>query len=201
MVWSEDESCWPPSDLAAYYRSPGFLKRTRSLKRLLERNYSNIDAEVLLYDVVADSIVKELKNQEAGRLCLAKFPTEKRYFAYLRKACTNRIIDGARSFQGKFRQLLEEDDVEDPRLGPSESALERELDWQKGQMVGEINRAVKKMPKIQQIVFMRRVTENKTFAEISKTLQISKSQAFRLFENAVRELSKHLDAKDYGRET
>lgn len=174
MATPEVEGQWPPADLAEYYNSTQFLAKMGVLKRRLERDYPDADAETIVYDVVADSLVKEIENKDLYVNTMGKFSTERKYLNYLYKSCRRKVIDKARSFQGKFRQLLDDDSVEYGGLGPGEIAIEEEARIDQENLVKGVRRIMRSMSSIDRLILTKRL-EGATYTEIAEHLRMSVS--------------------------
>lgn len=195
MGKARDQSAWPPENLAEYYQSDAFLRQLKTLQRRLERTYSNVDAETIVFDAVGDLLVKEVKRHCIYDQFMLKFDTEGHFLRYLYETCCSKVIDNARSFQRRFRQLLEEDNVEDTGMGPEETAIESEERTRNANLVRELETTViRRLPKLDRLILKHRI-EGKTLQEIAELLDIGVSTVHRRHKAIIEKLANHLEGR------
>ena len=199
MATESDRSEWPPENLADYYRSNYFLNHIKTLQRRLERSYPNADVEVIVYDAVTDLLVKEIEHHCIYNTFMHRFQTESQFLRYLSETCCSKVIDNARSFQRRFRQLLDEDTVEDSSMGPEEQAIALEEAAQKLEMVRDLETTViNKLPKLDRLILKHRV-EGKKFHEIAELLDIGVSTVHRRHKDIIERLANQLEGQTEGK--
>jgi RNA polymerase sigma factor (sigma-70 family) len=187
-----DPPHWPPDNLAAYYQSEAFLRQVRSLQRRLERSYSHIDAESIVFDAVSDLLVREIRQHCIYDQFMIKFKTEGQFLRYLYETCCSKIIDNARSFQRKFRQLTEEENVEDDSMGPEEAAIEEEERARNVELVRELETdVISKLPKLDRLILKHRIA-GKKFQEIADLLDTGLSTVHRRYKAVLTKLANRL---------
>lgn len=192
---ARDDSTWPPSNLAEYYQSDAFLKQLTILQRRLERTYSNVDAEIIVYDVVSDLLVKEVERHSIYDKFMLKFATEGHFLRYLYEACCRKVIDNARSFQRRFRQLLDEESLEDTGMGPEETAIDAEERNRTAELVRELERTViSKLPTLDRLILKHRI-DGKKFQEIADLLDIGVATVHRRHRAVIDKLANRLEGR------
>lgn len=193
-----DAAGWPPDSLPEYYKSDAFLKHLRTLQRRLQRTYANVEAEIVVFDAAADLLVKEIQQQCVYDKFLHRFPTERHFLRYLYEACCRKVIDQARSFQRKFRQLLDPDDVQDSRSGPEDSAMESEEQARSVRLVKDLEKSViSKLPKIDQLVLNYRLA-GRSFPEIAELLELGVATVHRRYKAVISKLAAQLESQGEG---
>ena len=192
MATTHDESDWPPSSLAAYYGSNRFLTQMKRLQRRLAMAYQHIDAESIVFDAASDILVKEIHQHCIYDKYLVKFPTENHFIQYVYEASCRKVIDSARSFQRRFRQLQDENNVQYTGPGPEDIAIESEERACNENLVRELERsAIRKLPKLDKLILKHRV-EGRTFQEIAELLDIGVATVHRRYKAIIKNLAEQL---------
>ena len=195
MAADLEASAWPPENLAEYYQSAAFLKEIKTLQRRLERSHPKIDAETIVFDAVADLLVKEIGQHSIYNQFMCRFETEGHFLRYLYETCCRKVIDNARSFQRKFRQLIDEEKVEYTGPGPEESAIESEEAIRNIELVKDLEvNVISKLPKLDRLILKYRI-EGKKFHEIADVLDISVSTVHRRHKAIIAKLANQLEGR------
>lgn len=165
----------------------------------MERTHPHIDAETIVYDAVADLLVKEIGQHCIHNQFMYKFETERHFLRYLYETCCRKVIDNARSFQRKFRQLTDEDKVEDTGLGPEDLAIESEEAVRNIELVRDLEvNVIKKLPKIDRLILKYRIAGQK-FHEIAELLDIGVSTVHRRHKAIIEKLANQLEGRVEGK--
>jgi RNA polymerase sigma factor (sigma-70 family) len=195
LAETRDRIAWPPENLAEYYQSASFLRQLKILQRRLQRHYANIDAESIVFDAVGDLLVKELERHCIYNQFMLKFETEGHFLRYLYETCCRKVIDNARSFQRKFRQLREEENVQDTSMGPVETAIDAEERSRNAELAQELETAViRKLPKLDRLILKHRIA-GKKFQDIADLLEIGLATVHRRHKAIIQKLASQLDGR------
>lgn len=161
----------------------------------MERTYANIDAESIVFDAVGDLLVKEIEQHCIYDQFMLKFETEGHFLRYIYETCCRKVVNNARSFQRKFRQLLDEDNVKDSAMGPEETAIDAEERTRNADLVRELETAViSKLPKLDRLILKHRIA-GKKFQEIADLLDIGLSTVHRRHQAIIKKLANQLEGR------
>jgi RNA polymerase sigma factor (sigma-70 family) len=192
---ASDAAEWPPDSLSEYYRCDAFLRHIKILQRRLEKTYPNADAESVVFDAAADLLVKEIRKQLVYDKFLHRFPTERHFLRYLYRMCCRKVIDNNRSFQRRFRQLLDADDVQDTAIGPEEAVIGWEKFDETFRVAKDLEKTViAKLPKMDRLILKHRLA-GRTFSEIADLLELGVATVHRRYKVVISKLASHLESQ------
>ena len=144
---------------------------------------------------MGDLLVKEVQQHCIYDEFMLKFETERHFLRYLYETCCRKVIDNARSFQRKFRQLVDEENVEDTSMGPEESAIEWEEHARNAELVRELEKTViSKLPKLDRLILKHRI-DGRKFQEIADLLDIGLSTVHRRHRAVIEKLANQLEGR------
>lgn len=188
-----DQSDWPPSSLADYYGSGRFIRHLKTIAASLKRRYQCDEAEQITYDAAADVLIKELQDQDLYGGCLIRYPTERHFFRYVYESCCHKLIDLSRSFQRRFRRLIDEHQVVDSGPGPESLVIEsEERAWMQDTARKLKSKVISKMSKLDQEILLLRI-DGISFQQIGERLGVAPSTAHRRYGQVIQQLADYLD--------
>ena len=192
---SDLQNEWPPSDLAEYYKSSGFYAKLATLEKRLDRTYQGIDSHSIIYDSAADLLLKEVASHLIYARYMAKYPTEADFLRYLYETCCRKVIDEARSFQRRFRQLDNEENIPDSGLSPEQIAIEQEEVEKNQRLVRDLRiNVLNRLTKVDKLIFKHRIA-GQTLQEIASQLDLGVTTVHRRYRMILKQLADELEGR------